>query len=59
MQLGGQTHDGRTMEYTKNLEAKIDSLTVEEVSTVFRKYMDASKLSVFKAGDFAKVSTPK
>lgn len=45
---------GRTMAFARELESKVDSLTVEQVNEVFKKYMDPSKLSIFKAGDFEK-----
>lgn len=44
----------RTMAYQRDVESKVDSLTVEKVNEVFKKYMDASKISIFKAGDFEK-----
>ena len=45
---------GRTLGFTREVESKIDSLTMEEVNAVFKKYMNPSQLSVFKAGDFEK-----
>ena len=45
---------GRTMAFARELESKVDSLTMEQVNEVFKKYMDPSKLSIFKAGDFEK-----
>ncbi len=44
----------RTMTFNREVEAKVDSLTVEEVNAVFKKYMDPSQMSIFKAGDFEK-----
>lgn len=44
----------RTMSYTREVESKVDSLTVEQVNEVFKKYMDPSKINIFKAGDFEK-----
>lgn len=44
----------RTMDYTRQLESQVDALTVDKVNEVFRKYMDPSRLSIFKAGDFEK-----
>jgi zinc protease len=44
----------RTMLYTREVESKVDALTPEKVNEVFKKYMDPSKLSIFKAGDFEK-----
>ena len=47
---------GRTFEFSKAIDAKIKSLTLDEVNAAFRKYIDPAKVSVFKAGDFAKAS---
>ncbi len=44
----------RTMLFTREVESKVDALTPEKVNEVFKKYMDPSKLSIFKAGDFEK-----
>jgi zinc protease len=44
----------RTMAFNREVESKVDSLTVEQVNEVFKKYMDPKKLSIFKAGDFEK-----
>ena len=44
----------RTMAFMREVESKVDSLTVEQVNAVFKKYMDPAKLSIFKAGDFEK-----
>ena len=44
----------RTLAFTREVESKIDSLTMEQVNVVFKKYMNPSQLSVFKAGDFEK-----
>jgi zinc protease len=43
---------GRTMQFQADLEAKIKALTVEEVNTALRKYIDPKQLSVVTAGDF-------
>lgn len=44
----------RTLAFNREIESKVDSLTVEQVNAIFKKYMDAKKLSIFKAGDFEK-----
>lgn len=44
----------RTMTFNREVESKVDSLTMEQVNAVFQKYMDPKKLSIFKAGDFEK-----
>ena len=51
--VGAAAYD-RTMAFTREVESKVDSLTMEKVNEVFKKYMDPSKVSIFKAGDFEK-----
>jgi zinc protease len=36
----------------------VEALTPEAVLAVARKYIDPAKISIVKAGDFAKVSKP-
>ena len=43
---------GRTMKWDGELEQKIQALTPEQISTAFRKHIDAAALSIVKAGDF-------
>src|SRR5207248_2404771 len=43
---------GRTMKWDEQLEAKIQSLTPEQINAAFRKYVDAAALTTVKAGDF-------
>jgi zinc protease len=43
---------GRTLQFQADLEAKIKSLSVDEVNTALRKYIDPKQLSVVTAGDF-------
>jgi len=45
----------RSMTWQAELEAKVGSLTPEQIVVALRKYLDPSKLSIVKAGDFAKV----
>lgn len=45
---------GRTFAYDAELEKRIASLTPEQVSAAARKYLDYSKLTIVKAGDFAR-----
>lgn len=56
IQLANNAYNGRTMEYTRKVESQVDTLTTAKVNEVFKKYMDASKLSIFKAGDFSSVN---
>jgi zinc protease len=43
---------GRTMKWDEDLEKRIASLTPEQISAAFRKHVDASALTIVKAGDF-------
>ncbi|MEZ6050951.1 MAG: insulinase family protein [Planctomycetaceae bacterium] len=43
---------GRSMEYYADLENKINALTVEDVNTVLRKYIDPAHIALAVAGDF-------
>jgi zinc protease len=45
---------GRDLAWQAALEAKVKALTNEQVLAALRKYLDPSKLSIVKAGDFAK-----
>jgi zinc protease len=45
---------GRTMKWTEALEAKVATLTSEQVSDAFRRHIDPAALTVVKAGDFKK-----
>jgi len=45
---------GRTLNWDAEFEKKIAALTPEEVVTAMRRHLDLSKLTVVKAGDFAK-----
>jgi zinc protease len=47
---------GRTMAYDADLEKKVAALTPAEVQAAMKKYLDVSKLSFVRAGDFKKAS---
>ena len=40
------------MKWDQDLEAKIQSLTPEQITAAFRKYIDPAQMSIVKAGDF-------
>jgi zinc protease len=42
----------RTLAWDEQMDAKLDALTVEQVNAAFRRHVDASTLSIVKAGDF-------
>jgi len=45
---------GRTLDWDTQMDAKLGALTAEQVSAAFRKHVDASAISIVKAGDFKK-----
>ncbi|HEX4858067.1 MAG TPA: pitrilysin family protein, partial [Usitatibacteraceae bacterium] len=47
---------GRTFAWSAELEAKIQALKPEDVTAAFRKHIDPKKITIIKAGDFAKVA---
>lgn len=55
--LRGQLFNNRTMVFEEDLDKRIAALTAEQVNTAVRRYLMPDKISVFKAGDFAKVKT--
>jgi len=46
---------GRTMEHSVTFEAKLKALTPEQVRATLAKYLDLETISLFMAGDFAKL----
>jgi zinc protease len=51
--LSGQLYAGRTMQQEADFEAKLKSLTPEQVTAAAKKYIDPDKLVIVTAGDFA------
>jgi len=45
---------GRTMQRDIDLENAVRNATVEQLNTVFRKWINPSSISYFKSGDFKK-----
>jgi zinc protease len=45
---------GRTWQWDADFEAKVKALTPEQINAAMRKYVDPSKMVIYKAGDFAK-----
>jgi zinc protease len=43
---------GRTLTWDEQLDAKLDALTLDQVNAAFRKHVNASAISIVKAGDF-------
>jgi zinc protease len=51
-----QAELGRTMQRESDLEKKISDTTPEQLSAVFKKWIDPSSIAYFKAGDFKKAA---
>ena len=49
---------GRTLAWDAELEEKIKALTPEQISAAMRKHIDPAKITIIKAGDFAKAAGP-
>jgi zinc protease len=45
---------GRTLQWDADLEAKIRALTPEQINAAMRRHIDPAKITIVKAGDFAK-----
>ncbi|MGJ5816935.1 M16 family metallopeptidase [Paludibaculum fermentans] len=54
--LAGQRFYNRTMAYDTEIEAKLKKLTPADVQAAMKKYMDVSRMSIYKAGDFKKAA---
>ncbi len=52
--LATQAYWDRTMAWDADLDSKLKALKASDVNAALRKYVDVSKISIFKAGDFAK-----
>jgi len=51
-----QAELGRTMQRESDLEKKINDTTPEQLSAIFKKWIDPATISYFKAGDFKKAA---
>ncbi|HWO01070.1 MAG TPA: pitrilysin family protein [Blastocatellia bacterium] len=49
----------RTLAWDAELEKKIAALTPEQVNAAMRRFIDPSKITIIKAGDFAKTASTK
>ena len=45
---------GRTLQFDADLDAKIQALTPEQIIAAMRRHFDPAKITIVKAGDFAK-----
>jgi zinc protease len=46
----------RTLEWDASFEKKIAALSPDQIRTAMKKYIDPSRLTIVKAGDFAKAA---
>src|ERR1043165_6438975 len=51
-QLVAHEQLGRTMKWDEEIEARIRSLTADQVNAAFRRHVDPSALTIVKAGDW-------
>ena len=54
--LNNYLYLNRTMGWDADFEKKMESLTPEQVNAAMKKHIDPSKISIIKAGDFAKAA---
>ena len=54
--LASQAELGRTMQRESNLEKSINDTTAEQLSAIFKKWIDPASIAYFKAGDFKKAA---
>lgn len=58
-QLGENAFIGRDLSFDKGVEAKVATLTPAQVNAALKKFLDPSKITIVRAGDFSKGETPK
>lgn len=58
-QLVMQLDLGRTTAFDQQIEDRVRALSLSDVNAALKKYVDAKKFSVVKAGDFKQVAAPK
>ncbi len=51
--LASNLYYGRTMQFSADLDAKFEALTVEQVNAAIRRHLKPERFSVYLAGDFA------
>ena len=50
--IATREESGRTFDWDAQMDAKIDALTAEQISTAFKRHIDPAAVSIVKAGDF-------
>jgi zinc protease len=53
-QISSNLYFDRTFKHDADLESKVKSLTPAQINAAVRRYLDLSKITIVKAGDFAK-----
>lgn len=56
-QLNANLRWGRTMAFTEKIERAIEKLTAEDVVQALKTHLDAGRIAIFRAGDFANNAT--
>jgi zinc protease len=54
--LASNAYLGRTYAFSAEIDRKIEALKVEDLNAAFKKHIDPAKITIVKAGDFAKVA---
>ena len=54
--LRSYTFINRTLAWDADLEKKVEALTPDQITAALRKHIDPAKISIIKAGDFAKTA---
>jgi zinc protease len=57
--LGNELFINRTLMWDAAQDKKISDLTADEVNAAIRRWIDPSKITIIKAGDFAKAASQK
>jgi zinc protease len=57
--LNGYLFLNRTLAWDAEFDKKVAELTTEQINAALRKFIDPNKISIFKAGDFAKATAGK
>ena len=52
----GLLYLNRTFAFSKELDNKISTLTAADLQAAIKKYLDPAKITIVKAGDFAKAA---
>lgn len=56
--LSALTYIDRTLAWDAEFEKKVAALTPDQINAAMRRYIDPAKITIVKAGDFAKTMTP-